>query len=65
MTNYPKHWKTLIVRVVNANTYETFFDYWFDTQRLKRACDELHTVWSGPPLQPSDTIRRAQEQLDD
>jgi hypothetical protein len=49
MTNYPEHQKTLIIREINANTYETFFDYWFDTQRLKHSCDELHTVWSGPP----------------
>jgi hypothetical protein len=49
MATYHKHQKTIIIREINANTYETFFDYWFDTQRLKRACDELHTVWIGLP----------------
>jgi hypothetical protein len=65
MANYPQAQKTLIIREINANTYDTLFDYWFDTQRLKHACDELHTVWSGPPPKPSDTIRRALEQLND
>lgn len=65
MAKYPKHQKTLMIREVNANTYETLFDYWFDTQRLKNACDELHTVWSAPPPNPTDTIRRVLEQLSD
>ena len=54
MANYPKPQKTIIIREINADTYETYFDYWFDTQRLKRGCDELHTIWSGPPPKPHD-----------
>lgn len=52
MANYPKPQKTIIIQVINADTYGTYFDYWFGTQRLKRGCDELHTIWSGPPPTP-------------
>ena len=63
MTDYPKDQKTLIIREIDASTYETFFDYWFHTQTLKNACDELYTVWSGPPPKPTGTIKRALEAL--
>jgi hypothetical protein len=49
MAKYPRHQKTIIIREIDANTYETFLDYWFETERLKRAYDEVHTVWIGPP----------------
>lgn len=63
MAKYPKDQKIVIVREINADTYETLFDYWFHTQTLKNACDELHTVWSGPPPKPTDTIRQALDAL--
>ena len=49
MVKHPEDQKTVIVREINAGAHETLFDYWFHTQTLKNACDELHTVWSGPP----------------
>lgn len=48
MANY-RYPKTIVIREINADTYETYFDYWFDTQRLKQGCDELHTIWGSPP----------------
>ena len=49
MAKYPEDQKTVIVLQINANTHKTLFDYWFHTQTLKNTCDELHTVWTGPP----------------
>jgi hypothetical protein len=48
MARYPAQQKTIIIREIKADTYATFFDYWFDTERLTRQCDKLHTIWSGP-----------------
>jgi hypothetical protein len=48
MARYPAQQKTIIIREIKADTYATFFDYWSDTERLKRQCDELHTIWKGP-----------------
>jgi hypothetical protein len=48
MARYPVPGETCIIREINSNTYATYFDYWFDTERLKRQCDELHTIWNGP-----------------
>lgn len=49
MARYPKRQKTILIREINAGTYETFLDYWLDTERLKGSVDELHTIWNGPP----------------
>lgn len=49
MARYPAQQKTTIIREIKADTYKSFFDYWFETERLKRQCDELRTIWIGPP----------------
>jgi hypothetical protein len=48
MARYPAQQKTIIIREIKVDTYATYFDYWVDTERLKRQCDELHTIWNGP-----------------
>jgi hypothetical protein len=49
MTRYPNSQeKTIIIREIDAGTFTSPLDYMLETDRLKRQCDELHTIWVGP-----------------
>jgi len=55
MARYPiRQERITIIREIEASTYATPLDYWLDTDRLRRQCDELHTIWRGPALAPRE-----------
>ena len=46
MKYYPRKNKSIYIREINENTYETMQDYIVDTMILNNAYDEVYTIWN-------------------
>jgi hypothetical protein len=44
MARYPQS-KSIVIREIYEDTYETILDYMLRTENLKAAFDEVRTIW--------------------